>query len=241
MGLFHFVILNIRKMDPVKRMTYEEFAKIIENPETKLAFDNPVLAALSKGQTLELKDEFIMELPYDQYKVYMENLGHEILSQFTEDERKLLRWEHVGSTSIPGMPGTKLPDCLLIYDKYPPTKKIIEVLLNKSFHFWRVAKHLDENDLWFVRVITEEGFLKGCKMTLHLVDKTCYAAKRLIGMRDLCRSEKWAFEEYKALKLQAVNGAAGGNFMDYKMKKSAEIRSKLKDAIEEYMNKTEEK
>merc|ERR1712002_1296619 len=76
--------------------------------------------ALSFNKNVE---DFYEDLPYEILSKYIEDLGKEYLSKFSEDERKSQRWEHVGSTSIPGMPGFKHPDGLIIFEEFPPTKK----------------------------------------------------------------------------------------------------------------------
>ena len=59
-------------------------------------------------------EKFHLELPYDAIKAKAEECRDTFLAAVPEQERAGLVWEHVGSTSIRGMPGTMMPDSLLI-------------------------------------------------------------------------------------------------------------------------------
>jgi len=64
---------------------------------------------------------------------------------------------------------------------------------------------------------SEEGFLKGTIMAIHLVDEGSTSAKILVDIRDACNTDKQAFDEYKENKLNAVKESQG--IFDYKRKK----------------------
>merc|ERR550519_2251720 len=87
-----------------------------------------------------------------------------------------------------------------------------------SFQFWRVAAHMDDKDIWFLRYNTEDGYLKDTLMSIHLVEKNSPAIKFLLEVRDTCRNEKWAFDEYKANKIQASQSSE--SIREYKVKKT---------------------
>ena len=75
------------------------------------------------------------------------------------NERKYLKWEHVGSTSIKGMPGSLMPDALLIIPEFPPSKAVIQAFLDSSYYFSSSAFHLDIRDLWWFFVFTDGNYL----------------------------------------------------------------------------------
>ena len=56
------------------------------------------------------------------------------MSKF-QSERAGIQWEHVGSTSIKGMPGTMMPDALIITPEFPPSKAVIQALLDSGYYF----------------------------------------------------------------------------------------------------------
>ena len=63
-------------------------------------------------------EKFHLELPYDAIRAKVEECRDAFLAAVPEQERSGLVWEHVGSTSIRGMPGTMMPDSLLIGQKF---------------------------------------------------------------------------------------------------------------------------
>ena len=52
-----------------------------------------------------------------------------------QGEKEGIKWEHVGSTSIKGMPGTMMPDALIIPPEFPPSKGVIQALLDCGYYF----------------------------------------------------------------------------------------------------------
>ena len=84
----------------------------------------------------------------------VEECRDKFLAAVPEGERSGLRWEHVGSTSIKGMPGTKFPDALLIIPDFPPSRGVIEAFLDCGYYF-HASSTLDVRDLWWMLVFTE--------------------------------------------------------------------------------------
>jgi len=184
-----------------KLETVEELQDLFKN-EQKLKeyrYTQPIVS--SKGIDNE---KFHMELPYQEIKEIVQNVGDTLLAKIPEEERAGLRWEHVGSTSIEGMPGALLPDALLIIPSFPPSKGVIQAFLDCGFYF-SSASHLDPKDLWWFLVFTE-GILEDSKLTVHCCLEDCTAAKILLECRDMCRTEEWAFNDYKTAKVNAATG-----------------------------------
>ena len=152
------------------------------------------------------------------FRQIVADCGEAILARVPEDERSSLRWEHVGSTSIEGMPGTTLPDALLIIPEFPPSKGTIQALLDSGYYY-NCSSFLDYRDLWWFGDFTQ-GLLKGHKITIHVVTEDNPAACMLLDTRDMCRTQEWAFKDYKEAKVAAWKG----NFGEYKMGKG--IREK---------------
>jgi len=148
-----------------------------------------------------LADFFHLELPYEDIKKYVVDQGESILSKLSEEERTQVQWEHVGSTSIKGMPGTKQPDALLIIPSFPPSLSVIQAFLDNHYYFGHPS-FLDKQDLWFFKNI-KEGPLKGSMMTVH-VTMMNNASRILLDTRNMCNTEAWAFEDYKNSKIAAA-------------------------------------
>jgi len=183
--------------------------------------DSEKLKAYAYNEPVELpegisNEGFHHDLPFDGIKGFVEYQKETILSKVSKEEREKLEWEHVGSTSIKGMPGTKMPDALLIIHDFPPSESIVQALLDSGFYFGR-ASPMDQEDLWFIKKI-EDGFLKWYKMTIHVCLKSNVAGKVLVETRDMCNTEEWAFEDYKNSKIEA---AKAKSFIGYKMAKGS--------------------
>ena len=142
--------------------------------------------------------------------------------------------------SIPGMPGTKMPDALLLIPEFPPSCAVISALLKSGYYFGSLAP-LDTKDLWWFKNITDGttsdicrdrmlhcinclGFLKDYKLVVHCVTEDNVGGKILLETKDMCRTEEWAFNDYKEAKMSAYKGA-DGQFLKYKMGKG--MNSKL--------------
>ena len=89
----------------------------------------------------------------------VEDCRDNFLRAVPEDEKNSLRWEHVGSTSIKGMPGAMMPDALLILPQYPPSKGIIQAFLDSGYYF-SSSSQLDQKDLWWFLVFTDGILIK---------------------------------------------------------------------------------
>ena len=109
-----------------------------------------------------------------------------------------------------------MPDALIIVPQFPPSKNIIQALLDCGYYFSSSAA-LDPKDLWWMLVFTE-GLLKDHKLVVHVVTEDNVAGKILRDTRDMCNSEEWAFNDYKEAKMSAYQDA-NGEFKNYKMGK----------------------
>eukprot|EP00088_Acartia_fossae_P021131 TRINITY_DN22601_c0_g1_i1.p1 TRINITY_DN22601_c0_g1~~TRINITY_DN22601_c0_g1_i1.p1 ORF type:complete len:226 (+),score=62.88 TRINITY_DN22601_c0_g1_i1:39-716(+) len=195
------------------RATASELLDVMKDPAKLKEFGYSESQELPEGFNNE---EFHLDLPYEDIKAFVANQKEVILSKVPEEERKQLVWEHIGSTSIKGMPGTKFPDALLIIPEFPPSEAVVKALLDSDFYFSRTSP-LDAEDLWFVLNIND-GFLKYHKMTIHVCLESNTAGRILKDTRDMCNTEKWAFEDYKNSKIEA---AKAKSFIGYKMAKGS--------------------
>ncbi|XP_023330341.1 uncharacterized protein LOC111702797 [Eurytemora carolleeae] len=213
----------------------------------KMGFDRPMSIKLNSAEELfqlfmnkdKLKDymymdlsggmpsneDFCLDIPYEEIKEVVEKERDNYLDKLDEPEKSQVKWEHVGSTSIKGMPGMLMPDALLIIPEFPPTKKMIQGFLDNGYYFGRTSL-LDSQDLWFFRRF-QDGFLKDKMISVHVVPVDNPAGKILLEMRDTCRTEQWAFDDYKNAKISANKSSS--DFLGYKMGKGK--NSKLLDML----------
>ena len=195
-----------------KLETADELHELFSDPERlkNYRYSQPVIS-----DTVD-NEKFHLDLPFDEIKAIVESCRGKFFAAVPEGERSGLKWEHVGSTSIKGMPGTMMPDSLIIVPEFPPSKGVIQALLNCDYYFSSSAA-LDPKDLWWMHIFTD-GLLKDHKLVLHIVTEDNVAAKILRETRDMCNTEEWAFEDYKEAKMSAYRDASG-EFKNYKIGK----------------------
>jgi len=177
----------------------DQLVELFSDKDRLKAYRNMRPVKMPEGVTNE---GFHHDLPFEEISTIVSEMGKEFLSKLPESQRSCASWEHVGSTSIKGMPGTKMPDALLLLPSFPPTKEVVKAFLDLGYYFSMVAP-LDPKDIWFVYIFTE-GVLKYHKMMVHCVTADNNAAKMLLDTRDMCRTEAWAFEDYKSAKVEAA-------------------------------------
>jgi len=144
-----------------------------------------------------------------------------LFAHMKKDDTEVPRFEHVGSTSIEGMPGTKMADIALICNTFPPQPSIVEALLQNGWKFISVSA-FDLNTFWFTKYV-EDGPLKGELMLLNLLSQENKMSELLLKTRDMCNSDTLMFEEYKICKVEAAGGSDESfekSFEDYKMMKA---------------------
>jgi len=177
---------------------------------------------------------FYDELPYDEIKQFIAEEREGIFSKIPEEvlESNGVVWEHVGSTSIKGMPGTIYPDSLIMFNKAPAPREIFNALMDSGFTFLGSGP-FHPTDLWFLKKISREGPLDNALFKLHLTPCDIGPSKMLLETRDRCNSNPEDFEDYKSAKVEAAKHLASGNIMAYKGAKGA---SKLINELAEKYN-----
>ena len=134
--------------------------------------------------------------------------------------------QHVGSTSIPGMPAKPILDIAIAVKDFEEARICIKPLCDMGYTF------KGENG-----IPRRHYFLKGepCTHHIHLLEKTSEEWEKLILFRDYLRSNQNTAEEYKELKrdlLQRLQGdrkayqAAKSDFVAAVIRKSPGSRLK---------------
>jgi len=130
-----------------KLETADELVELYSNPEKLKAYKYTQPIVSTKGINNE---KFHMELPYQEIKSIVEKCGEDLFAAIPPEERAGLRWEHVGSTSIEGMPGAMMPDALLILPSFPPSKAVVQVSIWNSEASLPLCSFLGSPGLWLL-------------------------------------------------------------------------------------------
>lgn len=128
--------------------------------------------------------------------------------------------QHVGSTSIPGMPAKPILDIAITVKNFEEARICIEPLCEREYTY------KGENG-----IPRRHYFLKGepCTHHIHLIEEDSEEWEKLILFRDYLRSHQNTAEEYKELKrnlLQKFRGdrkfyqAAKSDFVEAVIRKS---------------------
>ncbi|KAL5272064.1 hypothetical protein ACHWQZ_G000315 [Mnemiopsis leidyi] len=202
-----------------EKYTNDQLYEIIEDPEKLKCYKKMNKVFGSMGADMQ----FIHDMPYDEIKQFIgeekEAIFNSIPAQVISDSD--VTWEHVGSTSIKGMPGTLFPDSLILYKKYPPPREVFNALMSAGFEFVG-AGPLHSADLWFIKKIIREGTrIDGGLFKIHLTPADFGASRMLIETRDRCNNNPADFEDYKNSKVKAAEHLAAGNIMQYKIAKGS--------------------
>ena len=115
--------------------------------------------------TKTTRELFHMEIPYDKIKQIVEKEREAIFEHLDQTAPFKPVFEHVGSTSIKGMPGSLCPDCLLVEESFPPSRSTINALLQAGFHFSSITPP-DDADYWFFKDIPD-GVLNGSNLSVR--------------------------------------------------------------------------
>ena len=203
-------------MDPAVKQNADDLLALFNDPE-KLKFYNinKLSIVFSTEKTKSLVEMFQMDLPYEEIKAVVNEERDLIFKNFKGTTK--LQFEHVGSTAIKGMPGTLLPDGLLIDETSPPRKETIQALVESGWKFshW----FADMEDLWFWKTLNTAP-LAGVGMVMHVTIASNTYGRGMVVMRDTCNTDKEAFEDYKQCKIKASSAITESNIFHYKKAKS---------------------
>lgn len=159
---------------------------------------------ISKNSKDETPEEYIQEVTIGDHKllnstIYLAPYDSSWLSQFSRLElrvrqalgKKVLKLEHVGSTSIEGLSAKPIIDMLLVVSDSADEESYVPLLERQGF-----VLHLREPE-WF-----EHRLLKATdiKANLHVFSEGCEEVLRMISFRNwlrLNRADRELYEETK--------------------------------------------
>ena len=168
------------------------------------------------------KDHFYDVLPTDLIKRWLEIETPKIRACFQEGE--LDKFEPVGSTSVPGMCGMLAPDIGIFVNVFPPSDQTLLNLQKLGYEFVGFYTHNEENfdDIWMMRSPDDwkEENIK-ITSTIHMWKHGSIHAEQLLTYRDLLRTDKQVFDEYRNKKLEMMHKEhmTGEELIKYKMEK----------------------
>ena len=141
--------------------------------------------------------------------------------------------ERIGSSAIPGMPGTAAVDLVIGSTNFPPTKEQIESLVKAGFEDKGYAPHdHKKEDYWFSGGEEVPYSNLGC-IVLHVESSTNQNLKAYRAFRKYLMEEKEAFDAYAKMKVAQVTGGSD-NYYEYKIKKSQLVGKLNQQAFEKY-------
>jgi len=200
-------------------LTADDLIRIFNDPEGELL---NYTFSLADSPKCKADDIFCMDVPYDAIKAMVDEVRQQFFQHF-DSNITAPAFEHAGSTSIKGMPGSLTPDILIIEEKFPPSASTVRAIVACGFQFVSLAPH-GNTDYWFQKPIPADDIGPERSMALHLIDKTDAIGRVILRLRDACNNDPAAFEEYKASKLAARNGT----FLEYKLGKQAGLIERLR-------------
>jgi len=192
-------------------LTADDLIRIFNDPEGELL---NYKYKMDDAPKKNVGDIFHMEVPFDAIKEQVMGVRKDIFDKL-DPNTPAPTFEHIGSTSIRGMPGALSPDILLIEEQFPPSASTVRALVAAGFQFLSLAPH-GINDYWFKKPIPEDHIGPARAVVCHLVDRANPTGRTIIKLRDRCNNDPAAFEEYKASKLANLKGS----YADYKFGKA---------------------
>ena len=160
---------------------------------------------------------------------FSENMDYAVTLAYVEKEKKhlhelfgegeLTRIEHVGSTSIPGMPGMLIPDLILYVKTFPPTNETFRKLINAGFVWKGLSPHVnkEDDDLMFGKRddSTPKDGVSQMGTGLHVVPQNFTRLDPIVKFRDLAKSNPQILEEYKRTKLEVFRNQTSADALDF--------------------------
>ena len=141
---------------PAKSLGVDDLVRVFNDPvelsnyKFNLQSGRSFVPGDKSWETKTTKDLFHLEVPYDDIKQLVIKQRDAIFEHLDPATPCKPVFEHVGSTSIKGMPGSLYPDCLLVEESFPPSRSTLNALLQAGFHFSSIAPH-DDCDYWFFK------------------------------------------------------------------------------------------
>ena len=151
-------------------------------------------------------NEFIHDLPFEQIEGFVKTEIEILQSFFVDAQIGEVQLEHVGSTAVPGMPGTKNPDILMTLATFPPNKETIRALMISGYHLKqkpnRGPKFKYTSCLWFIKYVNRVP-LTGQFIKIHVAEIGSETENKLMGVKSLLLNDESAFESYENGKVAA--------------------------------------
>jgi len=210
---------NKEEPKPAAELTADDLVRIFNDPKGELLnyrFDMKVMPDAPAAKS------FVMDVPYDAIKAMVNDVEKQFWANFDSEAPKPA-FEHAGSTSIKGMPGSVSPDVLVIEEKFPPSASTVKAIVACGFKFKSIAPH-GNNDYFFMKSIPADDIGPDRMFAIHLIEKTDPTGRVILRLRDACNNDPAAFEEYKASKIAASKGTS----LEYKIGKQAGLIHRLR-------------
>eukprot|EP01060_Flectonema_neradi_P030756 TRINITY_DN4531_c0_g1_i2.p1 TRINITY_DN4531_c0_g1~~TRINITY_DN4531_c0_g1_i2.p1 ORF type:complete len:213 (+),score=43.46 TRINITY_DN4531_c0_g1_i2:54-641(+) len=148
---------------------------------------------------------------------------------------RLARSSRMGSSAIPGMPGTPVTDILIELKEWPIPEVELKKLQEAGFEFKGCPSPHYEQDQWFFGGEGKPGHLG--RVVIHVVPENCDFAKEMRAFVEYVTNTPCAFEAYSKVKLQGakeLEGESDGRLLEYKKFKH-DVVMRIKSECTEWM------
>lgn len=171
-------------------------------------------------------DPQIEIIPYQaSWPVTFSNVASRITSALGP---QVIRLEHVGSTSVPGLDAK--PICDILLEVSDPSKENLYIPALESLGFVHYFRQPKWHGHRFLAVDQAD-----VEINLHVHRENCQVAAQFLTFRDFLRENAWARDEYAEAKRKAADSSndEDGGRARYQMQKSAVLNRLKVQAITE--------
>lgn len=171
-------------------------------------------------------NEFYLELPHEEIKQWVHSETETLISAIKDKLPNIeVNIEHVGSTAIDGMCGTRNPDGLMVLKEFPPNEHVMTALETSGYFRTdrpRKGPKIEESEcIWFIKFINQ-GFLDGQYFKIHVTKENSKTHNDLINVRENLLTDQLCFESYQKAKIEASTWIKT-NFVRYKRIKARSL------------------
>ena len=148
---------------------------------------------------------------------------------------RFARSSRMGSSAIPGMPGTPVTDILVELKEWPLPEDVLEKLKEVGISFQGSPSPHYEQDQWFFGGEGKPGHLG--RMVFHVVPENCSFANEMRAFVEYVTKTPHAFEAYSKIKLEGAKSHEGeddGRLIKYKYYKH-DVVTKIQSEVKEWM------
>lgn len=219
-----------------RELAAREWERVQDYARAKSAVVLEILSRAYVGSRLPSDVEYVTPSQVGNVRITLEEHNPEWAAWYAKQEARIrgalgdrvLRLEHVGSTSVPGLAAKPLIDIVLVVPDSGDEDAYVPALVQAGYYL-----RLREPGWYSHRLLKDHG----PEVNLHVYSPACEDVERMLVFRDLLRGDEAARAEYEAVKrdLAARTWERGQDYADAKTRvverlilrglESAEVRT----------------